>query len=60
LFLWVVCRVLLWVVGLGSSGVLLVSLGLLWVHLGALSYTFCIIGCVPFKFALFDIYSTDL
>jgi hypothetical protein len=44
LILWVVCRVLFWVVCSWFVWVLLVSLGLLWVHLGVLSYTLCIIG----------------
>jgi hypothetical protein len=35
------------VVFVGCLWVLLVSLGLLWVHLGALSYTLCIIGWRP-------------
>jgi hypothetical protein len=29
------------------------ELGFFWVHLGALSYTPCIIGLGPFKFVLF-------
>jgi hypothetical protein len=37
---------ILWV-HLRFLGVLLVSLGLFWVHLGALSYIFCIIGWRP-------------
>jgi hypothetical protein len=50
LFLWIVGRVL---VGCCFGLLLLVlvgalsELGFLWVHLGALSYTFCIIGWRP-------------
>jgi hypothetical protein len=42
LFLWIAGRVLLLVL-VGA----LSELGSLWVHLGALSYTFCIIGWRP-------------
>jgi hypothetical protein len=45
--MWVVCRVLLWVVDLVFVGALN-GLGSLWVHLDTLSYTFCIIGWRPF------------
>jgi hypothetical protein len=41
--MWVVCRVLLWIVDLVFVGALS-GLRFVWVHLGALSYTFCIIG----------------
>jgi hypothetical protein len=47
LIMWVVCRVLLWGVFSWFVWVLLVSLSFFLVHLGVLSYTFCIIRWRP-------------
>jgi hypothetical protein len=48
-FLGFSCRVIFFFFFLGA----LCELGFFWVHVGALSYTSCIIGWRPFKFALF-------